>query len=428
MLKISLSLLLAFVHLHAGGFESTPQTNLLFFGAFAMILVYNLGYYIMTKSATYGTYLLFHITLFIIMLFYTGAIEQPWFDVNVYDVPVGMFFLCVAMLLVFTRDYLELKTFYPKAENYVNKIVILNLGLLVLTAFTIAMDFIEIFTISLVLLEATGLLIFSGFLTFKKKNIYARFYFFSFAILFVTLIFISLAYFHIIEIGQNAVYWFELAILFEAGGFSLAIAYKHQETVVNLRQNEMLFKELSHRVQNNLQQVISILSLQMNNSENIEVSKHLEDAISRISSISLIHKTLQNASNPGKINMHTYLTSLIKGYQRLNPNIAFSIECADNIELTIKKLTHLALILNELITNSVKHAFEGIDSPQINIKLEEDALIRFTYKDNGVGFTEGTITDSLGTKLIDVLSNAKLKAKPHVDSKEHYSFSLEFAR
>jgi len=428
MLKVSLSLLLAFAHLHAGDFESMDQINLLFFGAFAMILAYNLGYFIMTKSATYGTYLLFHATLFIIMLFYTDTIQQPWFDVNVYDVPVGMFFLSVAMLLVFTRDYLELKTLHPKAENYINKVVILNLGLLFLTAFSIAMDFMEIFTISLVLLEATGLLMFSGFLAFKKKNIYARFYFFSFAILFTTLVFMSLAYFQMIEITQNVVYWFEIAILFEASGFSLAIAYKQQETAVNLRQNELLFKELSHRVQNNLQQVIGILSLQMNSSENIEVSKHLEDAISRIISISLIHKTLQNASNPGRINMHTYLTSLIKGYERLNPNIAFSIECADNIELTIKKLTHLALILNELITNSVKHAFEGIDSPQINIKLEEDELIRFTYKDNGIGFEEGTTTDSLGTKLIDTLSNAKLDAKPHVDSKEYYSFYLEFVR
>jgi len=428
VLKIVLSLLLLFVHVNAACFELNEQINLLFFGAFVMIIVYNLGYFIFTKNSAYETYFAFHITVFLIMLFYTDMIEDTWFDFNIYGVPVGIFFLSVAMFLAFSRDFLELKNLYQKIENYFNKLIILNLGLLALSAFAFSNVFLETFCISLVILEAIGLLIFSAYLGFKNKNIYARFYFYSFSPLFITLIFVFLSYFDIIGLSENTHYLFEIAILLEATGFSFALAYQSKETTLNLEKNELLFKELSHRVQNNLQQIISILTLQMETSKNLETKENLEDTINRINSISLIHKTLQNSSNLGKINIYTYLKTLIEGYESVNTKVAFSFKCAKDIELDISKLTPLAIILNELITNSVKHAFKEVDNAQIHIKLEENKLLNFTYKDNGSGFNKETTTDSLGTILINILSKSQLKGQVDIDSEKHYFFSLEFSR
>jgi len=385
MLKIVLSLLLASVYVDAGAFEFNEQINLLFFGAFAMIIVYNLGYFTITKSATYASYFSFHVTLFIIMLFYTGMLEDSWFELNIYGVPVGIFFLSVAMFLGFSRDFLDLKNLYPKVENYLNKLIILNFGLLALSAFAVSNIFLETFCISLVILEALGLLIFSAYLGYKKKDVYARFYFLSLSPLFMTLIFVFLSYFDIICLSENRPYLFEIAILLEASGFSFALAYQSKETALNLEKNELLFKELSHRVQNNLQQIISILTLQMQNSKNPETKENLEDTINRINAISLIHKTLQNSSNLGKVNMYAYLKTLIDGYKGVNPDIAFSFECSKNLELIVSKLTPLAIILNELITNSVKHAFKEVENAKIDIKLQKNKHLNFIYKDNGSG-------------------------------------------
>ena len=400
--------------------------HLLFFGALGMMSLYNLGYFIITKSTTYASYFVFHLTLLIIMLFYTGTIEESWFDVNIHGIPVGMFFLSFAMLLAFSRDFFELKTNYVRFEHYFNKLIVLNLALLLLFAFSLINRFVETFAISVVILESLALVVFSGYLGFYKKNVYARFYLFSFSALFLIVAFVFLSYFNLVSLPQSTLYFLEVAILIEASGLSLVLTYQHQETALKLKQNELLFKELSHRVQNNLQQIISILTLQINSSKNLEVNAYLEDTINRIGSISLIHKTLQNSSNVGKVNLSIFFNSLVQGYKGVNEKITFEVICAKDIEFEVDKLAPLALILNELITNSLKHAFKEIDDAKISINLEKKELMTFTYEDNGSGFDKDEVSSSVGTKLIYILSKSQLRGELLVDADKRYFFSLSF--
>ncbi|MDQ7062535.1 MAG: sensor histidine kinase [Sulfurimonas sp.] len=216
----------------------------------------------------------------------------------------------------------------------------------------------------------------------------------------------------------------EFTLLFEASVFSFALSYKHKVTVLSLKQNELLFKELSHRVQNNLQSIISILSLQKNRVKEIEVKEYLQETISRIRAISLMHETLQNSKQVGEVNMQEYLSALIKPYRDLNKEISFSFSCDDNLLLGIEKLTPLALIINELITNSVKHAFSNTEHPSVTLKLYSSDGYEFIYEDSGEGY--GEPKESLGSLLIQNLSNSQLKGKYHIDSKEKYIFSLKF--
>jgi two-component sensor histidine kinase len=179
-------------------------------------------------------------------------------------------------------------------------------------------------------------------------------------------------------------------------------------------------------MQNGLQQIISILSMQVASSENQEIKEHLEKSIKRISSISLIHKTLQGSVHPGNTNLHKYFSSLIKSYKDLNERVVFELVCKENIELDIEKLTSLALIVNELITNSLKYAFEGIKEPIIVITLEKKEQFYFTYEDNGIGFKKEMVTPSIGTKLIEILSKTQLKGDLEVKTDSRYFFYLKF--
>lgn len=428
MLKSLFVFFLLFADSYAGGFTLSEPTDLLFFGAFAMIIVYNFGYMLTLKSATYASYFMFHVSLFIVMLFYMEAIEKPWFELHIHSIPVGIFFLSVAMLLAFSRDFLDLKLLYPRVENFMNKLIVLNLGLVFLSTYSISNHFLEIASVSLVFIEAVGLLLFSAYLGIKENSIYARFYSISFSALFIVLSISGLAYFDVVDMGESTSYLLEIAILLEASGLSFALAYKQKELEVNLRQNELLFQELSHRIQNNLQQIISILTLQISDTQDTNVKAHLEDAINRIGSISLIHKTLQSSLNLGKVNICTYLKALTDGYKGLNTDVKFTYECDKELELTIDKLTPLALIINELITNSIKHAFKDQENAQINMQLNENKLIHFSYEDNGPGFQEGSVKNSIGSKLIHILSHAQLKGKVSIDSNQRYFFSLEFSQ
>ncbi|HHH72323.1 MAG TPA: histidine kinase [Sulfuricurvum sp.] len=401
--------------------------TLLFFGAFVMIIIYNLGYLIVLRSAMYASYFMFHASLFTIMLFYTGIIEEAWFNVTINDVPIGVFFLCVIFFLAFSRDFLDLGALLPKFNGVINKIIILNSIFLVLFAFSLTNNFLENCVVGILIMEVLALLFLTGYLCIKG-NIYARFYLWSFSFLLGTFVMASLSYFGIMRPGEHLPLLFEMSILFEASGLSFAMAYKQKELDIHLRQNELLFQELSHRVQNNLQQMISILTIQMGAIENAAIKAHLEDTIRRIGSIALIHKTLQNSSKPGKVNMNVYINSLVKGYHGLHPSANFHVACDQQIELEIDKLTPLALILNELITNSIKHGLKGIKDAHIHISLQENKEMHFTYGDNGPGYNAGSAGDSLGIKLIDLLSKSQLKGHMHVETVGKYCFTLNFSK
>ena len=428
MLKVIFSLLLLLVNVHAGSFELSEQIDFLFFGAFAMIIMYSLAHTVMSKSTAYASYFIFHLFIFVIMLFFTGTFDGEALELTVHGVSVGWFFLAIASLIAFSRDFLELKDTYPRLMPVLNTFIVINLGFVALSAFAVSNIYLENLAIGFIIFIAIGLLTLSGYLSFIKKQVYATFYFFAFSFLFVNIVVVFLTHFKLLGLSEYSTLFFEIGILIEASIFSFALAYQHEERLLKLKQNELLFKELSHRVQNNLQQIISILTLHIGSVEEPKVKAYLQDTINRISSISLIHKTLQNSKNVGKVNMYTYLEALTQGYKGLNSTVAFTFECNKDLQLEIEKLTPLALIINELITNSLKHAFEETQSPQIHLSLEESGQLNFMYEDNGSGFDPESVTSSLGTKLINILSLNQLKGTTEIDSEGHYAFSLQFSR
>lgn len=424
MLKIFLALVLVSMSANASTVELQEGLNLLFFGAFGMIIIYNLSCYIFIKDNAYADYLLFHTFVFVIMLFYTGTFDDKLLEYSIDGVPVGIFIFAALALLSFTKNFLDTKSIHINMEKYIKYLQFVLLGLFAVSVFPVSNTLIVDTAIAFIVLLAFGLLSLSLYLSLVKREVYAYFYLLAFSGIFVSIIISFLSYFNLIGLSSDMKYVVEFSLLFEASVFSFALSYRHKETILSLKQNELLFKELSHRVQNNLQSIISILSLQMSRVEELAFKEYLQDTINRIRTISLIHEKLQHSKLVGEVNMQIYLESLLDPYKALHKEINFSLGCDEDIFLSIEKLTPLSLVINELITNSIKHAFSKTQHPSIDIRLHKNAGYTFTYEDNGKGYNE--ITESLGSLLIKNLSTSQLKGNYVIDSQNRYLFSLRF--
>lgn len=161
---------------------------------------------------------------------------------------------------------------------------------------------------------------------------------------------------------------------------------KHQE-------KEMLLKEIHHRVKNNLQIVMSLLNLQARHVKDSQTKEAMQAIRSRVRSMSLLHERLYQFDNLAFINLENYFReiceSLYDAFGVTEDDVELVL-CIPPIKLGIDAAITLGLIVNELVSNSLKYAFEKGQAGRLTIKLEENANRRYTLtvEDNGVGMPE----------------------------------------
>ena len=427
MFKTVLTLIVLSLNLQAAASAVTDPLNLLFFGAFGMIVVYNFAHYLFNRDKSYADYALFHLLVFIIMLFYTGTLDETMLEFSMHGVPVGFFLMAVMALLSFSKNFLGLSALHPSAEKYYRYTQFGLMGFFALTILPVTGTPLIGAAIIYVVAVLAALLGVALYLALVKKEVDAQFYLSAFTMLLVSVTAGLLGYFNLFYSQEDLYVLIEAGLLIEAGIFSFALSYRYNKMTLALRQNELLFKELSHRVQNNLQSIISILTLQKNRLEDTEAKNYLQETIERIGAIALIHKRLQQSNLPGEVEMQSYLEALVAAYKTLHAEVTFKLECDETLYLNIAELTPLALILNELITNSLKHAFMQTQSPRITIALKaDDSGYILQYEDNGSGYL--STKRSLGTLLIENLSTRQLKGHYSVDVDNGYRYKLRFAQ
>ncbi len=181
----------------------------------------------------------------------------------------------------------------------------------------------------------------------------------------------------------------------------------------SLKEKESLLKEIHHRVRNNLQMVSSLLSLQTKNTRDQAAVVALEEGKSRVKAMALIHQKLYQNDNLSSVGMQEYIESLVKSIQQVYKRAEGEIEVridARGTELDIDQAIPIGLILNELVSNSFKHAFpHPIENPSIQIQVtRKNAQGYFEYSDNGVGLpddSEHKSRSSMGIRLINRLVN-----------------------
>ena len=189
----------------------------------------------------------------------------------------------------------------------------------------------------------------------------------------------------------------------------------------SLKEKELLLREIHHRVKNSLQLISSLLTLQASEIDDKEIIAKYKESENRIHTIALIHESLYQSTNISNINFRDYVEILIENIINsfgVNTNkIKTTLELG-NYNLGIETAIPLGLIINELVSNSLKHAFNGYDKGEIKIILEKNGeTYTLTVKDNGIGLPEGfkfIETNSLGILLINTLVN-QLEGKLDVE-------------
>lgn len=181
----------------------------------------------------------------------------------------------------------------------------------------------------------------------------------------------------------------------------------------SLSEKEILLKEIHHRVKNNLQIISSLLYLQGKKIVNEDIQNILKDSQTRVKSMSLVHEKLYESKTLSHIDFKEYiknLTSYIFNYYTHNKKTSLHIE-AENIKLNIDTAGPCGLIINELVSNSIKYAFPkncDIEQPKINITVNKIDELNYTLiiADNGVGLPQNfniNTNKSLGLKLVNSL-------------------------
>ena len=206
---------------------------------------------------------------------------------------------------------------------------------------------------------------------------------------------------------------------------------KSEEIIENsLKEKTTLLSEIHHRVKNNLAIVSGLLQLQKNEVKDEKVTAAFEQSINRIISIAMVHELMYKSPELSSINIQTYLDMLVPAISAAmndhNRNIEFDIEI-DEYKLNINQAIPIGLLLNELITNSFKYAFQDQEEGMIKIKLDADGeKVTVLYEDNGSGFGDDSNFDkpkNLGLNLIHTQLQ-QLDAIYTVDTRD--KFKLEF--
>lgn len=199
----------------------------------------------------------------------------------------------------------------------------------------------------------------------------------------------------------------------------------------SLHEKEVLLKEVHHRVKNNLQIIASLLSLQSKYCENEEVKNILADSQARIRSLALLHEKLYKTETLAYINSKEYLESLARdliNFQVPKPLMIRLETDIDDIALEMDKCIPLGLITNELVRNSIKHAFTE-KGGVISIKFKhQDNSCYFEISDNGRGLPEDFDVEKLSSLGLQLVLNLirQLDGELEIESGDGTSFKIRF--
>lgn len=179
----------------------------------------------------------------------------------------------------------------------------------------------------------------------------------------------------------------------------------------SLHEKEVLLKEVHHRVKNNMQVLSSLVSLQADTIEDPALRELFGDLRDRVRTMALVHEKLYQSDNLARVDFAEYVRSLLDYLWRAHGNTAEAVRLTldmQPVEFSVRTSVPCGLILNELVTNALKHAFRDRTDGELAVALHADAdgTIRLGVSDNGGGFPAGMDwrhTRSLGLQLVQML-------------------------
>jgi PAS domain S-box-containing protein len=247
---------------------------------------------------------------------------------------------------------------------------------------------------------------------------------------------------------DGSIYDVEVSVQFWPGGEGLLVIFVRDITTrkqadealrTSLAEQEMLLKEVHHRVKNNLAAIMGLVDMQGQSLDLPAAGTALTELSARIKSMSLVHELLYQSEDFSRIDFQDYLEALV-GHLRLSYGQQRDIRVAINaagVEMGLDSAVPCGLFVTELITNAYKYAFPergfraGSLAGQITVTVGWDGVeYTISVADNGVGLPAGmdwTMTNTLGLLLVRMLGEHQLQGKIEIDNSEGTRFGLRFS-
>ena len=192
---------------------------------------------------------------------------------------------------------------------------------------------------------------------------------------------------------------------------TLDLQQANEQIQQSLHEKEVLLKEIHHRVKNNLQIISSLLSQQLKKTDNREAAEQLAESGHRIQSMALIHERLYQSADLASIDFGDYVRSLadelLATYENLSGKVTIEV-CIDNIAFDIDTAVPCGLIINELVSNALKYAFEPDQAGLVSIELiRNQTEFHLIISDDGAGFPADLdiqTAPSLGLRIVQSLT------------------------
>lgn len=411
----------------------------LFFGSMLILGIYNLFIYFFTKDISYFYYVVYIFGITLHQAIYTGLSNIYLFEHSIRILFIEYAPIVVAFpiffLAFFTKSFLRLEQ-YPLNNKFLNIYLILFPCIVILS--TIFHPFPEYRNLFALFLHIY--LVIVTIYAAIKNNSQAYYILFGWFSVLTAVLLMYLSSIGLFEIYKYQLYIVEVVFVLETVIFSIALAnrikqlqkekdnanaqliyqqenekqlltIKVSEKTNDLKsaldEKEMLLKELNHRVKNNMQTIVSLIRLQLDDIDDIYVKNILSTTYNRITAMSHLHELLYFQTDISNIDAEEYfvlLTDEIRESYSQNINIHLNISA----QLQIEQAIYCGLILNELATNALKHAFKE-NKGNLYIELTKDSThYHLSVVDDGDGYTKKASSSSLGLVLVNSLVKSKL--------------------
>ena len=198
----------------------------------------------------------------------------------------------------------------------------------------------------------------------------------------------------------------------------------------SLHTQELLLKEVHHRVKNNLQIILSMIRLQYDEIEDPKIQEKFINLEHRINTIAKTYSMLLSGDDLENINIATYIDALLYDISESYSYTRYRVEVISDIgvhNIPLKQAVYIGLVINELVTNAYKYAFKnGQGIIRVSLHQEETGEYLLIIEDNGSGYTIDKNKKSLGLKLIHALIYDQLEGSMQVDSEKHTKYTIRF--
>lgn len=418
-----------------------------FFTIFFTLLLYNFIIYIFTKEQVYLFYTLYLASVIIFEIIYLGIGQIYFFPHELSIIITKATLLSVSLLVVpmilFSMKLLQSEHF--KKIHLGLKFYLFSFPIISILGYDNLLFDLDILV---VLFPLVFIFLAAGYFSYKKGIKEALLYLFGWGFILITLAFAVMQSLGVFNIFAYVRHTIEFAFVAEVFIFAIAIAYRlkrlSQEKVelnntiieiqiseqkrleklvakrtseleLSVNEKEILFKELQHRVKNNLAFIVSILELQTEQISSDTSKDILTSTTNRIHSFSSMYELLLYEKSNTLLTTQLYFKKIIDYIQdEFFKHIKVELEI--RYEVPSHKLIYYGLILNELITNAYKHAFNENNNCSITIKLFEDNnILYFIVKDNGNGYVDND-SISLGKTIVETLVKKQLQGEMKIKS------------